>query len=96
MIRAQDWAPEFKRWPLCGIDGLTGPLECRMKMDRFQHGGDKPDAPRLFLLSTRVSGLGIRFPALDTVVLYYQFPSPVHPPLCICPLSTSHHFLLPQ
>ena len=68
----QDWAREFKHWPLCRIDGSTGPLERRAEMDRFQRGGDEPDAPRLFLLSTRAGGLGINLTAADTVVFYDQ------------------------
>jgi len=41
-------------------------------MDRFQRGGNAPDAPRLFLLSTRAGGLGINLTAADTVVFYDQ------------------------
>ena len=68
----QDWALEFKHWPLYRIDGSTGPLERRVEMDRFQQGGDKPDAPRLFLLSTHAGGLGINLTTADTVVFYDQ------------------------
>jgi len=42
---------------------FEGPLERRVEMDRFQQGSDKPDAPLLFLLSTRVGGLGINLTA---------------------------------
>ncbi|KAF8497837.1 SNF2-family ATP dependent chromatin remodeling factor snf21 [Russula emetica] len=68
----EDWACEFKHWPLCRIDGSTGPLERRAEMNRFQQGGNGPDAPRLFLLSTRAGGLGINLTAADTVIFYDQ------------------------
>ena len=71
-LLSQDWATEYKHWPLCRIDGASGPLERREEMNRFQNGGDNPNAPRLFLLSTRAGGLGINLTAADTVVFYDQ------------------------
>ncbi|KIM88017.1 hypothetical protein PILCRDRAFT_268568 [Piloderma croceum F 1598] len=68
----QDWACEFKGWRICRIDGSTPPLERREQMNEFQHGGDAPDAPILFLLSTRAGGLGITLTAADTVIFYDQ------------------------
>ena len=59
-------------WTICRIDGSTSPLDRREEMNRFQTGGDDPDAPRLFLLSTRAGGLGINLVAADTVIFYDQ------------------------
>lgn len=59
-------------WSLCRIDGETKPDDRRDQMERFQTAGDTPDAPRLFLLSTRAGGLGINLTAADTVIFYDQ------------------------
>ena len=55
---------------MCRIDGSTGLLDRRTEMNRFRKGDDAPDAPRLFLLSTRTGGLDINLTAADTVVFY--------------------------
>lgn len=68
----EDWATEFKGWPLCRIDGQTDAATRREEMARFQEGGDAPDAPRLFLLTTRAGGQGINLTAADTVIFYDQ------------------------
>lgn len=59
-------------WILCRIDGETKADDRRDQMERFQTAGDAPDAPRLFLLSTRAGGLGITLTAADTVIFYDQ------------------------
>ncbi|KAF7290807.1 SNF2 family DNA-dependent ATPase [Mycena indigotica] len=68
----EDWAVDMKGWKICRIDGDTPPLERRDQMDIFQNGGDAPDAPKLFLLSTRSGGLGVNLTAADTVIFYDQ------------------------
>jgi hypothetical protein len=68
----QEWAVDYMGWTICRIDGSTSPLDRREEMNRFQSGGDDPDAPRLFLLSTRAGGLGINLVAADTVIFYDQ------------------------
>lgn len=68
----QDWATEFKGWSLCRIDGSTPMAERREAVDRFQTGGDDPNAPKLFILSTRAGGLGLNLVAADTVIFYDQ------------------------
>lgn len=68
----QDWATEFKKWPVCRLDGSMDMDSRREDIRRFQDGGDAPDAPRLFLLSTRSGGLGLNLVAADTVIFYDQ------------------------
>ncbi|KAJ6471280.1 SNF2 family DNA-dependent ATPase [Mycena vitilis] len=68
----EDWAVDMKGWSICRIDGTTPPLERRDQMNLFQNAGDAPDAPRLFLLSTRSGGLGVNLTAADTVIFYDQ------------------------
>ncbi|CAK5269440.1 unnamed protein product [Mycena citricolor] len=68
----EDWAVDMKGWTICRIDGSTPPLERREQMNLFQSAGDRPDAPRLFLLSTRSGGLGVNLTAADTVIFYDQ------------------------
>ncbi|RPD53898.1 hypothetical protein L227DRAFT_589139 [Lentinus tigrinus ALCF2SS1-6] len=68
----EDWAQEFKGWPTCRIDGSMDMESRKEDIRRFQEGGDAPDAPKLFLLSTRSGGLGINLVAADTVIFYDQ------------------------
>lgn len=71
-ITLQDWAQEFKGWPVCRIDGSMDMEDRKEDIRRFQQGGDAVDAPRLFLLSTRAGGLGLNLVAADTVIFYDQ------------------------
>lgn len=68
----EDWVTEIKGWDICRIDGSTPMATRRDEVERFQTGGDDPDAPKLFLLSTRAGGLGLNLVAADTVIFYDQ------------------------
>ena len=69
----QDWATEFKGWTVCRIDGSTSAMDRREQVEMFQQGqSDDPDAPRLFLLSTRAGGMGLNLCAANTVIFYDQ------------------------
>ncbi|KAK7049392.1 putative ATPase [Paramarasmius palmivorus] len=68
----EDWAVELKGWKICRIDGSTKAEQRRAQMHEFQTAGDSPDAPILFLLSTRAGGQGINLTAADTVIFYDQ------------------------
>ncbi|KAI0072353.1 hypothetical protein K474DRAFT_1667957 [Panus rudis PR-1116 ss-1] len=68
----EDWAVEFKHWRICRIDGSTSMESRREQVNLFQNSGDAPDAPKLFLLSTRAGGLGLNLVAADTVIFYDQ------------------------
>jgi ATP-dependent DNA helicase len=64
----EDWASDSKGWPLCRIDGETDATTRRAEMARFQTGGDNPDAPKLFLLTTRAGGQGINLTAVRVLI----------------------------
>lgn len=66
----EDWATQFKGWDVCRIDGSTPHEDRKSAMERFNNGGEGPDACRLFLLSTKAGGLGINLVAADTVIFY--------------------------
>ncbi|KDQ10834.1 hypothetical protein BOTBODRAFT_35944 [Botryobasidium botryosum FD-172 SS1] len=68
----EEWAEAHKGWTTCRIDGSTSQADRRAQMKLFNEGGEKPDACRLFLLSTRAGGLGINLVAADTVIFYDQ------------------------
>lgn len=68
----EDWATLFKGFNVCRIDGSTSQEDRRHQMHEFNSGGDDPDAPQLFLLSTRAGGLGINLVAADTVIFFDQ------------------------
>ncbi|KJA16745.1 hypothetical protein HYPSUDRAFT_171034 [Hypholoma sublateritium FD-334 SS-4] len=68
----EEWAVDYMGWNICRIDGSSKPMERREEMNRFQTGGDDPNAPNLFLISTRAGGLGINLVAADTVIFYDQ------------------------
>lgn len=67
----EDWATLFKGFKVCRIDGSTKQEDRRLQMDEFNNSTG-PDAPNLFLLSTRAGGLGINLVAADTVIFFDQ------------------------
>ncbi|KAJ9095973.1 hypothetical protein QFC21_005335 [Naganishia friedmannii] len=68
----EDWATEFKGWPIYRIDGSTKQPDRLRQMNDFNNAGDSPDAVKLFLLSTRAGGLGVNLVAADTVIFFDQ------------------------
>lgn len=67
----QDWATLYKKFNICRIDGTTSQESRREQMHTF-NTSTGPEAPNLFLLSTRAGGLGINLVAADTVIFFDQ------------------------
>lgn len=76
----QDWATEHKvrderydcsltwqGWAVCRIDGTTKQDDRRQQIKAF-NTETGPEAPNMFLLSTRSGGVGISLTAADTVI----------------------------
>lgn len=52
------------------MDGSTSQEEREEQIELFNQQSDDPDAPKVFLLSTRAGGLGINLVGADSIIFY--------------------------
>ncbi|TIB67714.1 hypothetical protein E3P77_01420 [Wallemia ichthyophaga] len=66
-----DYLVDGLGWNICRLDGSTSQEERELQIDLFNNqSDDDPDAPKVFLLSTRAGGLGINLVGADSIIFY--------------------------
>ncbi|TIC05781.1 hypothetical protein E3Q16_01818 [Wallemia mellicola] len=66
----EDYLVDGLGWNICRLDGSTSQEEREEQIEFFNEKSDDPDAPKVFLLSTRAGGLGINLVGADSIIFY--------------------------